>query len=754
MKNLSRILTVCLCCIPAFSAGGAPVATTSGNNLTAYNPSNAYNNQWATMTNGRYDDNPTAKVDFGNCNAVILRCAQPKCGNGGCLDPAVAKPIVEGCIKTNTKCKQYGDELVDFMVAQLMASSNAKINQQEMALEQAKIQAEAQASAANAQSEKITQMQNQMVQMQQQMAQQQQESAQKLQEALAQQAAQSQSAINDMKNAATAAAKETEAGITAYEQDAINRGVATEVLERKKITGQIMTEIENAEVSLKEIKTAMLSSFEYAGCDTRGDNCTGPKRIKKWRELAIGFFDPYDNAIDKIYDAIIDAQAVGVDLSDIYMMLSNSCNRWGQYLCEKGANIDYSGNVPRSCPLAWSAECYARAKQDGTNSVLLPQFAINNAVYQDCLKEKCHDCKLIQTLNDREKVLEDWVNTDVTDTDNGIVIHCASQVLDNTPIFARRTRNKRGAGLVDIEFLEKWLVQKEPSNARPSECSDDGTKCSNNYCKVDSSADVDKQALEQATSKKSVFNIPGVNFCVSKLGSNDRETSSEDCTYINHIFGICDTHPYNVGESSPQTNADDIAEMREIIGLKVTAASQQMYKQYEYINATFKRLKMHLEKSVLTANLEAAGAKSNGENSTDSGRNSTDKTIHLSGAMNCSAIGDMKLALDCVSNNTNLISTFVSSQKKNACLQLQETVSTLASVSKLIGNAQVGELTFPGGNKDNPEPCTKYNVHNTKQCADSNKDNINSCINDLRNATMRAKNILENEQNYNKYGRW
>ena len=80
MKNLSRILTTILCCAPLAYAGAAgQVATTSGHDLTIYNPSNANNNQWATLTNGRYDGSSTAKVDFGNCNTLILRCAQPKC---------------------------------------------------------------------------------------------------------------------------------------------------------------------------------------------------------------------------------------------------------------------------------------------------------------------------------------------------------------------------------------------------------------------------------------------------------------------------------------------------------------------------------------------------------------------------------------------------------------------------------------------------------------------------------------------------
>ena len=133
MKNLSRILTTLLCFVPlGYANAVGSVATNAGSNLTAFNPSNSYNNQWASATNGRYDNAPTTstKVNFGNCNAVVLRCAQPKCKNGGCADASIASQIVAGCVNSNEKCKQYGDELVSFMAAQLVAESNVKIKVQ------------------------------------------------------------------------------------------------------------------------------------------------------------------------------------------------------------------------------------------------------------------------------------------------------------------------------------------------------------------------------------------------------------------------------------------------------------------------------------------------------------------------------------------------------------------------------------------------------------------------------------------------
>ena len=598
MRLLSRILIVCLCCAPALAAA-APVATTAGSNLTAYNPSNSYNNQWATVSNSRYDGNTSAKVDFGNCNAVILRCAQPKCANGGCLDDAIASAIVDGCVKANSKCKQYGDDLVQYMTAQLVASSNAKINEQQAAIATAQAQAEAQAAAAAAaaQSEQLSQMQSQMYQMQQQMAQQQQESAMALQEALAQQAAQSQAALDAMKSAATDAAQQTEAGITSYQQEAINRGISEEVLTRQTITGQIQTEIEDAEVSLKAAKSAMQNSFNYAGCDARGNNCTGPKRIKKWRELATGFLEPYDNTIDKIYDALVTAQTVGVDLSQIYMMLNNSCNSWGQYLCPVGT-VEYTDSATgKTTPVVYhDSKCLENCYRVNRGKNGLEQCK------QNCGPQPCTLLKVLSS-NDSDAIYQGWIDAEETSKNQRTVVACASGALDGATIFARRTRNKNGAGLVDIDELDRWLYQAELSTSTAQKCPDDKNKSGLCYCDASNA----KTILEQAVSKKSVKNISNAPLCVTKLNGKQQDKSGE-CTYINSVFGICDTHPFNAGETGLSSNAEKQEEMKQIIRLKLTVISQQMYKQYEYLEATLRRLKIQLQKAVLTTNLEAAGA--------------------------------------------------------------------------------------------------------------------------------------------------
>lgn len=464
MKNISRILSSVICSVSlfAFDAWGV-VATTSGSNLTSYNPSNAYNNQWATATNARYDGgNVSAKADFGNCNAVVLRCAQPKCNNGGCTDPNVASAIVTGCVQSNAKCKQYGADLIQYMSAQLIASSTAKANaanaEQVAAAQAAAEQAQAAAAQAQmAQQQQIAQMQSdmqrQMMEMQQQMAEQNAQSAQQIKDALAQSQQQQANAISEIR---TATKNATQAEITGpmtvneRDIDAVSRGVDNDVVERAKISKRVMAEIENADAALQQVYSTMQAAFEYAGCDNRGENCSGPKRIKKWRELASGFIEPYDTVVDQILTALETAQAVGVDVSDIYMMLNDSCNSWGEYLCPYsvgGAKQIYY-NEPGATNVNKSA----------------PRVCETNQPWDQCEK-----CTLLRILPDAESVYQGWVNADNTTKENRTIVACASGALSTSTLFARKARARSGKGIIDIDKLSRWINQKEPISAIASQ---------------------------------------------------------------------------------------------------------------------------------------------------------------------------------------------------------------------------------------------------------------------------------------------
>ena len=762
MKNLSRILSMMLCFAPLCVNAAGTVATTSGSNLTAFNPSNAYNNQWASLSNGRYDANTaSAKVDFGNCNAVVLRCAQPKCSNGGCADSSVASAIVAGCVQSNENCKQYGNDLVQYMTAQLVASSNAKINEQNVAAQQA-----AAAAAAQQSQQQMAAMQQQMQQMQQQMAQQQAESAAQLQNALAQQAAQNASALESVKNAATDAAKENEAGISAYQQDAINRGVSADVIERQKITGQVMTELENAEVQLKTVRESMNAAFEYAKCDTRGNNCEGPKRVKKWRELATAFIQPYDETINKVYDALELAQLVGVDLSDIYMMLNNSCNRWGQYMCPGTGSADakvYYGYAGQPVDKKESPRvCNTNCDSDGKNC---------ETPTEDQWK-KCQPCTLLKVLSNGEDVYEGWVYAEENAKSNQTIVACASGALDSSALFARRTKNKNGAGLIDLDKLEVWLSQKEPNKISKRSSLDPF-----DYCNATGDEQLLEKSMLSRTVDKKILCVegPSETGAFKKGSATDSDT---DCGYVHPAYAICDTHPYNIGETgasdaaetdSNDCTASDIAQnstlkndkdkiawaikkgtgcevkwcignkmkpsdtgcvetdewydkgdekidylkakaayekhmrerfggMHEIIAMKTTVISQQMYKQYEYLSATLRRLKTQLEKATLTAKLQAAGAKDDESSSSGLLGGGSFKTSQY---RDCSG-KNMQGTVDCLRENYSILQSQINNKKCDRYAR-QELVRGIGTANDLLSSKRKIQ-NCPGDTNCTKEP--------------------------------------------------
>ena len=465
MKRISRFLLIALalCGTTAFAATVVP--STVGSNLTAFNNnSGAVNNaMWNNYTNPRASGAasttaPTA--DFGNCNALILRCAQPKCANGGCSTMDIARPIVSGCVQSNPTCTQYGDDLIEFISAQLVSDANAAAQSAAANAQIAAAQAAAQQS-----SQQMAQMQQQMVQMQQQMQQQSADTAAQIQAALAQQQAATAQAIADaantnaaainsattqMQNAAAAANTATvsnDSNLTAAQQTAAAAGVSADILAREQISGQILSKIENAEDALKRAQAAMKTAFEYAGCDSTGSNCTGPKRVSTFKDKAMEFFDPYNDVLKELYDGLILAQSAGVDISDIYMMLNGTCNSWGQYLCAEGQVMHYTG-----------ANCV-----DGKS---VPVLSGGGTVFggRDCepgqvVPMSDGGCQLIKLLTSDEEIQRNWLYPETGDGGVQVRVGCASEALDNSIVF----RNMRRQADIDIEVLQRMIEQDAPA---------------------------------------------------------------------------------------------------------------------------------------------------------------------------------------------------------------------------------------------------------------------------------------------------
>lgn len=457
MKNLSRFLVFALCLVGA-SAGAAPVATTAGSNLTAYNGNMGAinNNAWNNAMNGRSGQSG-ATADFGNCNAIVLRCAQPKCATGGCTSLEIARPIVSGCVQTNAGCAQYGDDLVEYISAQLVANSTAKANAQAAAAQTAAAQAAAAQSA-----QQLEQMQMQMQQMQQDMAAQNAQQMEQMQAALAEQKELTAQAIANANNAtavnaaatiatdtasAAAVAQDTVGALSAAQVAAANNGVSADVLAREQISGQIMSKIENAMLALKTVEAAMQNTFDYAGCDKNGDNCAGPKRVKAFKDRAMQFFDPYNDVLDELYDALIMAQSLGVDITDIYMMLNGTCNAWAQYLCSPGQTMHYTNK-----------NCSSNGRSIADGSIRGgAQCQIGQVVPMS--DGGCQLVKMLTNDDNGKEVQRNWLYPE-QGSEGGVEVRvgCASEALENSFLF----RNRKKQASIDIETLQRIIEQDAP----------------------------------------------------------------------------------------------------------------------------------------------------------------------------------------------------------------------------------------------------------------------------------------------------
>lgn len=574
MKKLSRFLLAALALCGGGAYAAAPVATTLGSNLTAYNGnSGATNNaMWNAYANARSNSAASAPTaDFGNCNAIILRCAQPKCANGGCTSLDVARPIVSGCVETNSSCKQYGEDLIEYISAQLVATSTANATQ---------AAADAQVAAANAaaqqSAQQMAQMQQQMTQMQQQMQQQSADTAAQIQAALAQQQQATNQAIADAAAASSAAtvaavpsqsttttstttASGTIGGIdlTAAQQVAAASGVSADLLAREQISGQILTKIENAEVALKSAKAAMDTAFEYAGCDSTGSNCTGPKRVSTFKDKAMEFFDPYNDVLDEVYDALILAQSVGVDITDIYMMLNGTCNVWGQYLCAEGQVMHYNRD---NCP-------------DGTS---VPVETGGGTVYggADCKPGQVvpmsdGGCQLIKMLTDDEEVQRNWLYPETGEGGVQVRVGCASEALDNSNLF--RSRKKEAD--IDIEILQRMIEQDAPSVfggnrfGQNKSADPDGLK----YCALTSDTFQDLQTYASLKQLPKTVCVPdselenildnGGRIAEGDSGAESQSVISKCATLqgYQYLKCLCDNSPSHNAQWKSGTSKEEIA---------------------------------------------------------------------------------------------------------------------------------------------------------------------------------------------------
>lgn len=219
----------------------------------------------------------------------------------------------------------------------------------------------------------------------------------------------------------------------------------------------------------------------------------------------------------------------------------------------------------------------------------------------------------------------------------------------------------------------------------------------------------------------SVLVMPVVSGAAVLNGCED-----ENNEFITPELALCSTHVFNIrGVKNPDNEADR-GYMRDVVALKTTIMTQQMNKQYEYLESMIRRFKTQLEKAILTTRLQASGAGADESSSSGGGSSSfksNDRSIFISGVENC----DTKLlpsdVLSCLSSNL----TTISNMSINGSEVTSEVRKQFGNDYKLLTRTyDVTDAKCATTEID----CTKDSDLRKKQNFQDCMDNARSCIRD------------------------
>lgn len=212
----------------------------------------------------------------------------------------------------------------------------------------------------------------------------------------------------------------------------------------------------------------------------------------------------------------------------------------------------------------------------------------------------------------------------------------------------------------------------------------------------------------------------------------DNGCAKEENDRINPALALCSTHVYNIRQTQNQTGVNKQA-MRDVVALKTTVMTQQMNKQYEYLEAMIRRFKTQLEKAVLTTGLEAKGAStSSGSGSASTSVRSDDKYVVLAGTENCMQKGSVDAAVTCTQSNVRIVMNALNAGNTNDARKQLEKDLDVAKSWGIVGydneKKQWVQMDASGNNTTNVmSNCTNA----TKVNGDRKKATVLACANEL-----------------------
>jgi hypothetical protein len=236
--------------------------------------------------------------------------------------------------------------------------------------------------------------------------------------------------------------------------------------------------------------------------------------------------------------------------------------------------------------------------------------------------------------------------------------------------------------------------------------------------------------------------------CVVMPAVADNGCENENNDMISAEFALCSTHAYNIGETK-NPNASDRELMHNVIAMKTEVVTQQMYRHYEQMESMLKRFRTQLEKAVLTANLQAAGAASEKDSDDSSSYTQTNMNSYMAGVKDCSAISlDKMEQTTCYNQNLTTISnSWSSSTKPTNAMQKQ-----LAGDYKLVCGSfsDTTDSPKPADCVDNKDKDKDDSNKSFKQCTDpkslNTKTKFQECLNKHRQNISKLYNEAQKEK--------
>ncbi|MDL2295559.1 hypothetical protein LJC18_01980 [Lachnospiraceae bacterium OttesenSCG-928-E19] len=201
---------------------------------------------------------------------------------------------------------------------------------------------------------------------------------------------------------------------------------------------------------------------------------------------------------------------------------------------------------------------------------------------------------------------------------------------------------------------------------------------------------------------------------------------------INPIITLCSPHAYNIGATqNPETQAE-LAAMNDVVALKSTIVTQQMKKQYDYLEVTIRRFKTQLEKAILVAEMEASGAASESGTSGGTAAKSNDKNVILAGTENCNNKNTTAEVFTCLRSNYNLIYNMTNGG---------QTLSTEAR-KQLANDYSVMKANMPTALKKDLSPVSLNGKTIQVDCSNfqvlGGRDQLSACLNALNTDIRRG----------------